>query len=66
MTLGDEVKGDVVPNALMVDPSNEEVKDGATEKDVLKLIVAFREDLNVDEAEDYDSVLIVVYDVLEL
>ena len=66
MTLGDAVKGDVVPNALMVDPSNEEVKDGATEKDVLKLIVAFREDLNVDEEEDDDSVLIVVYDVLEL
>ena len=66
MTLGDELKGDVVPNALMVDPSNEEVKDGATEKDVLKLIVAFREDLNVDEEEDDDSVLIVVYDVLEL
>ena len=66
MTLGDEVKGDVVPIALMVDPSNEEVKDGATEKDVLKLIVAFREDLNVDEEEDDDSVLIVVYDVLEL
>ena len=66
MTLGDELKGDVVPNALMVDPSNEEVKDGATEKDVLKLIVAFPEDLNVDEEEDDDSVLIVVYDVLEL
>ena len=65
-TLVDEVKNEVVPDTLTVDAAIEEVKDGASEKDVTKLLVAFREDSELDDEEDDDCVIIAVYCVREL
>ena len=66
MTLVDKAKGDVVLDTLTVDAAIEEVKDGASEKDVTKLVVAFREDSELDDEEDDDCVIIAVYCVREL